>query len=113
MKYDGVTAIDLDSAARKASGITAEVMKSEEPRSGVTAYMASPEQNLSYLRSSEEVAEAIEANTSGAPLPNANSVTPARDSGIPKLTVMCSKAGDRYSSAVDPKLYINTYNIKP
>lgn len=43
MKYDGVTAIDLDSAARKASGITAEVMKSEEPRSGVTAYMASPE----------------------------------------------------------------------
>ena len=43
MKKPGVTLIEPDSAARKASGITAEVMKSDEPSSGVTAYIASPE----------------------------------------------------------------------
>lgn len=36
------------------------------------------------------------ANTSGAPLPNAKSVTPAKDSEQPNFSDIASKAGDRY-----------------
>ena len=62
--------------------------------------------------SSEEAAEAIAAKTSGAPLPKARRVTPASDSGMRKVTVIVSSAGERYSLAVEPKLYMNTYSRK-
>ena len=45
--------------------------------------------------SSELAAEAIDANTSGAPLPNANNVTPANDYGTLNAVAMCSRAGDK------------------
>lgn len=42
--------------------------------------------------------------TSGAPLPNANKVTPAIDSENPKEDAIFSKAGDKNPSAVVPKI---------
>ena len=48
----------------------------------------------------------IAAKTSGAPLPSASRVTPASDSEIFSLLVMNSSAGDKYSSAVDDRLYM-------
>ena len=95
--------------ALSAKGMTAEVIKRDEPRRGVTAYIASPAYYLSYFSSSDYVADAIAANTSGAPLPKANNVTPASDSGTLNVNVIVSKAGDRYSLAVEPKLYMNMY----
>ena len=47
-----------------------------------------------------------EAKTSGAPLPSASNVTPARDSEQLSFSDITSRAGDKYISAVDPKLYI-------
>ena len=47
------------------------------------------------------------AKTSFAPLPRARNVTPARDSVMRNLCVKNSNEGDRYSSAVDDKLYMN------
>jgi len=58
---------------------------------------------LSKALSFAEMAE----KTSGAPLPRAKSVTPARDSEIFILTVRNSREGDRYSSAVEERLYMN------
>ena len=40
--------------------------------------------------------------TSGAPFPNARKVTPAKDSEMCSLVAKVSKAGDKYSSAVEP-----------
>ena len=87
--------------------MTQAVIKRFDPSRGVSAYVASPEYSLPFAGSSDEVAEASEPKRSGAPLPNANKVTPANDSEIPNFKVMYSKAGDKYASAVDPKLYMN------
>lgn len=46
------------------------------------------------------------ANTSGAPLPSASKVTPARLSEQLNLSEIVSKAGERYVSAVEAKLYM-------
>ena len=48
-------------------------------------------------------AAAIALKTSGAPFPKANSVTPASESERPQAIVRCSRAGDRYSSAVEAR----------
>jgi len=48
----------------------------------------------------------IAANTSGAPFPRANSVTPANDSESYSFSVRYSSDGDRYSSAVDESVYM-------
>ena len=48
----------------------------------------------------------IAAKQSGAPLPRASSVTPARLSEQPSFTEMVSSAGERYMSAVEPRVYI-------
>lgn len=45
-----------------------------------------------------------DAMTSGAPFPIAKSVTPAKDSDIPKVEATFSSAGDKNASAVDPKM---------
>lgn len=80
--------------------ITTVVMNSDDPNKGLIELMA--------LLSPDEIDE----NTSGAPFPKASKVTPARDSGILNLTVMNSRAGDRYSSAVELMRYINIKNTK-
>ena len=54
----------------------------------------------------DDSAADIEEKTSGAPLPNAIRVTPASDSDILNLVTINSIEGDKYSSAVDAKLYI-------
>ncbi len=59
-----------------------------------------------FLSGVDELAADIEAKTSGAPLPNAIRVTPASDSDILNLVTINSIEGDKYSSAVDAKLYI-------
>ena len=46
----------------------------------------------------------IEARTSGAPFPSAKSVTPARDSENPRAFDTFSRAGERYASAVVPRI---------
>lgn len=51
-------------------------------------------------------AAAIEPNTSGAPLPKARRVTPASDSLQLNLSVINSKHGERYASAVSDSKYI-------
>ena len=79
---------------------TTVVMKSDDPNSGLIELIA--------LSSPAEIDE----NTSGAPFPNARSVTPAKDSGMPNFTVKNSSAGDRYSSAVELILYMNIKNMK-
>ena len=93
-KNDFVTLIPVTEAFN-ANGITIDVMNRPEPISGVTAYRASPAYESSCFISSEDAAEAIDANTSGAPLPNANKVTPANDSGTLKAVAICSSAGDK------------------
>lgn len=42
--------------------------------------------------------------TSGAPFPKARRVTPAKDSEKPSVDASFSNAGERYPSAVDPKI---------
>ena len=86
-------------------------MNNADPRSGVTAQIASPAYSFPSTLSLEAVAEDIEENTSGAPFPNASKVTPANDSDIPNLTVIYSRAGDKQASAVEPKLYMKM-NVK-
>jgi len=54
-----------------------------------------------------DLADDIDENTSGAPFPNARKVTPANDSDILNLSVMYSRDGLRYSSAVDERIYIS------
>ena len=54
----------------------------------------------------EESAADIEEKTSGAPLPKAINVTPASDSDILNLLTIYSMEGDKYSSAVEAKLYM-------
>jgi hypothetical protein len=67
---------------------TTVVMKSDEPRRGLIVVTAS------------SLPADIEVKRSGAPFPKARIVTPAKDSEMPKVTVMYSRDGDRYSSAV-------------
>lgn len=45
-----------------------------------------------------------EVSTSGAPLPIASRVTPAKDSDIPKVEATFSRAGERNPSAVVPTI---------
>ena len=51
-------------------------------------------------------AAAIDPNTSGAPFPKASNVTPANDSLQLNLSVINSKHGERYASAVSESKYI-------
>jgi len=90
--------------------ITIDVRNTDEPKSAHTELVLSPI-FLSFWFPSfydAEAADAIEENTSGAPLPNAKNVTPASDSLILNLTVIYSRLGERYSSAVDARLYMKT-----
>ena len=69
--------------------------------------------HASSYPSPELPAAAIDANTSGAPFPKASRVTPANDSLQLNLSVMNSKHGDKYISAVLLKRYIITNIKKP
>jgi hypothetical protein len=88
----------LGFAAHVINNITTEDKKAEAPIKVLTAFIASLFDAF------------IDENTSGAPFPNANSVTPASDSDIPNLIVKYSRDGDRYSSAVDDNKYIRINN---
>lgn len=79
------------------SHMTTHVMKRAEPARALTWRLTA----ASVLPPAD-----MDANTSGAPLPRAKSVTPARDSEQLSLSEITSKAGDKYKSAVDPRLYI-------
>ena len=68
-----------------AIGNTAAHTKSPPPRTDASA-------RLTPSASARRMA-AICANTSGAPLPNANSVAPATSSGSPRYAAMFSSAG--------------------
>lgn len=61
-------------------------MKNDEPIKEATC----------KLRPFSSPPAAIAANTSGAPLPRAKRVTPARDSEHYNLSEMASRAGERY-----------------
>ena len=79
--------------------ITTVVMKKALPMRALTESMMSP-------FPSESPPAAIAEKTSGAPFPRASRVTPAKDSEQDSLSEMRSRAGERYESAVDPRLYI-------
>lgn len=85
-------------AAFRLRNITTVVMNNAEPVRADTV------RRMSDL--SPPPAAEMAAKTSGAPFPSASKVTPARDSEKCKRSEMCSKAGDRYKSAVEPKLYM-------
>ena len=89
----------LGSEAFTAKNITIVVMKKELPIRALTESMMSP-------LPSESPPAAMAEKTSGAPLPRARRVTPAKDSEQDSLSEIRSRAGERYESAVDPKLYI-------
>ena len=55
----------------------------------------------------EDDVEDMDENMSGAPFPNANSVTPARDWDMLNFFVKNSKEEERYSSAVESNKCIN------
>jgi len=78
------------------SGFEAKV---ERPTTMVEMKRADPRRGLIVVTASSLPAD-IAVNRSGAPFPNARIVTPAKDSEIPNLTVMYSRDGDKYSSAV-------------
>jgi len=83
----GVTVIFLSSfEAFVLRATTTHVIKTVPPNKMQTDFTASA--------SSPPTAEML-LNTSGAPFPKARRVTPAKDSDIPNLTVMYSKAGER------------------
>lgn len=73
--------------------------KTERPTTIVEMNSADPSRGLIVVTASSLPAD-IAVNRSGAPFPNARIVTPAKDSEIPNLTVMYSRDGDKYSSAV-------------
>ena len=105
----GVSCIDCFGATLVERSITTEEMNTEEP---IKALML--RRMFSELISPvPDLAAAIAEKTSGAPFPNAKSVTPASDSERPNLVVNASKDGDKYESAVEAKIYISTYIIKP
>ena len=85
--------------------ITKEVRNTQDPKSEQAGVKFSPT-NPESVSGVEESAAEIEEKTSGAPLPNAIKVTPASDSDILNLLTIYSMEGDKYSSAVDAKLYI-------
>ena len=79
-------------------------------RSGLDAYVerattivemkrADPKRGDNVVTASSVPAD-IAVKRSGAPFPKARMVTPAKDSEILNLTVMYSRDGERYSSAV-------------
>ena len=78
--------------------MTTHVIKRAEPDRALTISKRS-------LGSPPPPAE-MAANTSGAPFPRARSVTPARDSEHDSFSEMASRAGERYKSAVEPRLYM-------
>jgi hypothetical protein len=96
----GVTLTYLSFAAQVINNITTDDRNADAPIKVLTAFTASWFDAFN------------DENTSGAPFPNANNVTPARDSEIPNFKVKYSSAGDKYSSAVDDKLYIRTNKAK-
>lgn len=85
--------------------ITKEVRNTQDPKREQAGVKFSPTKPESVSGVDESAAE-IEEKTSGAPLPNAIKVTPASDSDILNLLTIYSMEGDKYSSAVDAKLYI-------
>ena len=78
--------------------MTTQVIKRAEPDRALTISKRS-------LGSPPPPAE-MAANTSGAPFPRARSVTPARDSEHDNFSEIASRAGERYKSAVEPRLYM-------
>lgn len=78
----------LGSEALTAKNMTTVVMKKEDPTSAVTESMMSP-------FSAESPPAAMAENTSGAPFPSANKVTPARDSLQESFSEIASKDGER------------------
>ena len=78
--------------------MTTQVTKRAEPDRALTISKRS-------LGSPPPPAE-MAANTSGAPFPRARSVTPARDSEHDNFSEIASRAGERYKSAVEPRLYM-------
>ena len=90
--------------------MTMDVRNTDEPKRAQTELILSPIFQSFWSPSfyDAEAADAIEEKTSGAPFPNAKNVTPANDSLILNLTVMYSRLGERYSSAVDARLYMKT-----
>ena len=75
-------------AALMANAITTVVMKKLLPTNADTDSIMSP-------FSAESPPAAIAEKTSGAPLPNARRVTPARDSERDSFSEIASRAGDR------------------
>lgn len=82
------------------------VMKKVPPNTTATLLVASKGWSLFFVS-----AAAIDENTSGAPLPNASKVTPAKEFDKLNLKVKVSKAGDKKSSAVDASMCIKKKNI--
>lgn len=86
----------------------------EAPMSVHDYSTAFPSCNEPSVPGPDEASEADkDTNTSGAPLPKARSVTPAMDSESPHVTVMRSRLGERYRSAVDARLYIAMTKMSP
>lgn len=88
--------------ARKLTYTTIVEMNRAEPMSALVGNRALPRTcgpflsplSLDFRLAYSAADKAL--NTSGAPLPNASSVTPARDSDSLNLSVICSRDGDKY-----------------
>ena len=78
--------------------MTTQVMKRADPDRALTISKRS--------EGSPPPPAEMAANTSGAPFPRARSVTPARDSEQESFSEIASNAGERYKSAVEPRLYM-------
>lgn len=78
--------------------MTTQVMKRADPERALTI----SKRSSGFPPPPAEMA----ANTSGAPFPRARSVTPARDSEHESFSEIASNAGERYKSAVEPRLYM-------
>ncbi len=83
--------------------------KVEDPTKVLAVITLSPAIGSSCVLSlfAEDDVEDMDENISGAPFPNANNVTPARDYDILNVLVSTSKEEDKYSSAVESSKYIN------
>lgn len=110
MKNYGVTLINLIGfpfgsglmfVALAVRNMTTVQIKKVPPIKIHTGWFASKEELLSG-----SPAAAIDPKTSGAPFPNAKRVTPANDSLQLSLSVINSKHGERYASAVSESKYI-------
>ena len=93
--------------AKTVRAVTTVEMKTAEP---TRALMERSSFSVSWSPELDpDWAAAIAEKTSGAPFPKARRVTPASDSDSLNFMTIYSSEGDKYSSAVEARLYIRTY----